>query len=706
MNIKQLMRLGLGVLAAAGTTACQNHFDDPGLVTPVTEMKPNTTIAEFKSIFADEPNQLCPYKNPSDTKTPYIIKGRVISSDATGNIYQTLCIQDETSAMTFAIRRAGLYDYYHLGQEVVVNLTDLWVGQYYYLMQIGWFGESSTGVPQMSRVDFTVFQTHAELNGLPETSVRYVMPGEEYPDNSMYCIVSEIDKLPTSPGEDFYNLQGQLVEFRNVSFEGAGELTYAPYQENASRYITQEGSALKLCVRNSGYATFYNDMLPEGTGTIRGILSYYASDPGYATTDGSINGWQLLIRSLDDVEFDEEGTKSEPYTIEEAKAQMGKGRNAWVSGYIVGSVKGGVSTVTSNDDIIFSNDAEMSNNLVIGPTADCRDFSQCMTVSLPQGTPLRKYANLPDNPAVYGRSMIVRGLIDLFLGVPGISGTGDADSFEIDGVEIKPDTPDNPPSTVGNGSETSPFSVAQVMDGTATGSDVWVEGYIVGTVTDKSWPADVEFSAANASNTNLIISLMPAGEATVDNSIPVQLPAGDVRNALSLQQHPDNLGRKVKLRGSIEKYFGQIAVKSVSEYSFDGGGTVTPPDNPPSTVGDGSQASPFVVTQIKDGTATGSDVWVEGYIVGTVTDKSWPADVEFSAANASNTNLIISVMPAGEATVDNSIPVQLPAGDVRNALSLQQHPDNLGRKVKLRGSIEKYFGQMAMKSISEYIIEP
>ncbi len=702
MNIKQLMQLGLGVLALAGTTACQNHFDDPGLVTPVAKMTPNTTIAEFKSIFADEPNQLCPTKADG---TPYIVSGRVISSDATGNIYQTLCIQDETSAMTFAIRRAGLYDYYHLGQEVVVNLSDLWVGQYYYLMQIGWLGESSTGVPQMSRVDFSVFQTHAELNGLPKPAITYVTPGEKYPDDSMYCIVSEIDKLPTSPGEDFYNIQGQLVEFRNVSFEGAGELTYAPYQENASRYINQEGNSLKLCVRNSGYATFYNDVLPEGTGTIRGILSYYASDPSYATTDGSINGWQLLIRSLDDVEFDEEGTKAEPYTIEEAKAQVGNGRNAWVSGYIVGSVKGGVNTVTSNDDIIFSNDAEMSNNLVIGPTADCRDFSQCMTVNLPQGTALRKYANLQDNPAVYGRSMIVKGLIDLFLGIPGVSGSGEPDSFEIDGVVIDPDTPDNPPTT-GDGSETNPFSIAQVMDGSATGSDVWVEGYIVGTVTDKSWPADVEFSASNASNTNIIISMMPAGQATTDNSVPVQLPAGDVRNALSLQQHPDNLGRKVKLRGSIEKYFGVMAVKSVSEYSFDGGGTVTPPDNPPSTVGNGSEASPFVVTQIIDGTATGNDVWVEGYIVGTVTDKSWPADIEFSASNASNTNIIISVTSVGEATTDNSIPVQLPAGDVRNALSLQQHPDNLGRKVKLHGSIEKYFGIMALKSVSEYVMEP
>lgn len=555
MNIKKYIPLGLGM--AAALTGCQNHFDDPGLITPVAEMVPNTTIAEFKDAFENQPNQLCPYKDEA-TKTPWIIKGRVISSDATGNIYQSLYIQDETSAMTFAVRRAGLYDYYHLGQEIVVNLTDLWVGQYNYLMQIGWLGESSTGVEQMSRVDFTVFQQHVELNGVPVTEVEYITPSQAKPADSMYCLVENIDQLPVSPGEDFYNLQGQLVEFRNVSFEGAGELTYAPYQENASRYITQEGNSLKLCVRNSGYATFYNDVLPEGSGTVRGILSYYASDPSYATTDGSINGWQLLIRSLDDVIFDENGTQDKPYTIDKAKALVGQGRNAWVGGYVVGSVMGGVQTVASNSDIIWGADAEMSNNLVIAPAADCKDWTQCMTVNLPQGSALRQYANLVDNPSVYGCPITVKGLIDLYLGLPGVAGNGAADSFTIDGNSFV-----NPPAVVGDGSEDKPYTPAQVIDGSATGKNVWVEGYIVGTVTDKSWPADVKFSTESASNTNIIISMTAPGEATTDNSIPVQLPPGDVRNALSLQQHPENFGKKVKLNGDIEKYYGVMAFKNV-----------------------------------------------------------------------------------------------------------------------------------------------
>ena len=47
----------------------------------------------------------------------------------------------------------------------------------------------------------------------------------------------------------------------------------------------------------------------------------------------------------------------------------------------------------------------------------------------------------------------------------------------------------------------------------------------------------------------------------------MQLPAGAVRDALNLQANPDNLGKKVKLSGTLEKYFGLPGLKSVSQYT-------------------------------------------------------------------------------------------------------------------------------------------
>ena len=716
MKIKYIFQALLALLPVGAMTSCQNSFDDPGLVVPVAQNTPNTTIAEFKDIFAEQDMQLCPYKDEA-SKTPYIVKGRVISSDATGNIYQTLCIQDETSAMTFAIRRAGLYDNYHLGQEIVVDLTGLWVGKYNYLLQIGWLNEDSYGAASMGRVDFNVFQQHVELNGLPSTNVAYITPDQPKPADEMYCLVENIDQLPSSPGDEFYNLQGQLVEFRNVQFEGGGELPYAPYQESVNRYITQQGNSSKLTVRTSGYATFYSDTLPEGTGTVRGILSYYASDPSYATTDGSVNGWQLLIRSLDDVEFDQKGQKDDPYTIDEAMAIQNQGRHGWVKGYIVGSVRAGVTSVTSNDDIIFGDEAEMDNNLVIAPSADVTDWSRCIAVNLPQGSALRQYGNLADNPAVYKRSILVNGTLSTYLGIPGVQGTGASDSFEIDGVEIGGgDTPVTPPAG-GNGTKESPYTPEQIISSTTDADEVWVEGYVVGYVPAMSWGEAVFGNEPTAGSdnynnaTNFILSSQPAGTATADNSIPVGLSTS-VRSVLGISKNPAIFGQKVKVKGQLTKYFGIRGIKAVNEYELEGGDTPSTPVTPPATgEGDGTEASPYSVAAVMNSSADATDVWVVGYVVGYVPDMSWSGAIfgntptEGSTNYTNGTNCILSDVAPGAANDTNSIPVGLKAGSSsRDQIAIGKNPAIYGKKVMLKGEMTKYFGMRGLKNVADFKI--
>ena len=721
----KIKNIALGLLALGGLASCQNSFDDPGLTIPVAKNQANITIAEFKDIFAAEEMQLCPLKD-SLTNTPYIIKGRVISSDATGNIYQTLCIQDETSAMTFAVRTAGLYDYYHVGQEIVVDLTNLWVGKYNYLFQAGWLNEDNYGEPSMGRVDFKLFQTHVELNGNPIEGVKYVNPGAEYPANEMYCILEDIDRLPSSPGKDFYDLQGQLVEFRNVSFEGAGELTYAPYQESINRYIKQEGNSSKLTVRTSGYATFYNDTLPEGTGTIRGILSYYASDPGYATTDGSVNGWQLLIRSLDDVDFDQKGQKDDPYSIEEAIEAQDKGVSGWVKGVIVGSVKAGVNAVSSMDDIAFGAEAELDNNLVIAAEEPVTDWTQCMVVALPQGSALRQYGNLLDNPAVLGKEIIVEGELTSYLGLSGVVGSGEEDTFEIDGVELTPAP--GPSLGKGDGTEANPYDITaiQMSDASRDGDIVWVEGYIAGYVPDMTWDGAIFSTEATAGSTNYtngtntILSSVAPGESTLATSIPVGLKnTGDVRTTLAVGKNPAIFGKKVKVKGELAKYFGQRGIKNVTEYKIMDSGeptpTPTPTPTPGPTVGkgDGTEANPYNITAIQqsDASKDGDIVWVEGYIAGYVPDMTWDGAIFSTEATAGSTNYtngtntILSSVAPGESTLATSIPVGLKnTGDVRTTLAVGKNPAIFGKKVKVKGELAKYFGQRGIKNVTEYKI--
>lgn len=100
----------------------------------------------------------------------------------------------------------------------------------------------------------------------------------------------------------------------------------------------------------------------------------------------------------------------------------------------------------------------------------------------------------------------------------------------------------------------------------AVGSDcVWVSGYIVGGDLTSS---SASFSKPFNSRTNLLIG--PRSSTSDRNScMSVQLPSGDLREALNLVDHPSLLGRKVYLRGDIvEAYYGLPGIKNITEYEL------------------------------------------------------------------------------------------------------------------------------------------
>ena len=51
--------------------------------------------------------------------------------------------------------------------------------------------------------------------------------------------------------------------------------------------------------------------------------------------------------------------------------------------------------------------------------------------------------------------------------------------------------------------------------------------------------------------------------------MPVELPKGTIRTALNLVDNPTNLGAKVTVYCSIEKYFSIAGLKGTSEYVLD-----------------------------------------------------------------------------------------------------------------------------------------
>lgn len=545
MKIANFALAGL-LLLGCGLTSCQNDYDAPALRVPVASLQPNTTLAEFKSIYADATAELVPLK---DDETPYIIHGRVISSDASGNIYQSLVIQDETAALNLSIRRQNMWADYRVGQDVVINATGLYMGSYNGLLQLGGLGQYN-GEPSMTFMSWEDFLAHSELNGLPDGNIQYVSINDTWPADHPYCVVTDIPELVALSGtsELGRNMMSQLVEIQNVTFEGAGVDTFADDKESNERRYMDDASnpTQRLATNNSGYANFHNDVLPEGVGTVRGILGYYQE------------AWQLTLRGIEDVLFNESGTQDDPYSVADVIAQNSNGRSAWVKGYIVGSAKAGVSTISSDADVIFDGEAETLNNLLIADSADETDISKCVSVSLPAGSKFRQYVNLVDNPEMRGQLLTLRGTFREFLGLPGITDNGGSlADFSVDGNDFS--------DALGAGTEQSPFQVEYFLQNAEPINDVWVTGYIVGYVEGREFETGAHFSlpeaGADYNGANVIVASSPDG-ANVSNSIPVSCD----RKTIGLLKNPGNLGHKVVFKGNAGEFLGTFGISSTSSF--------------------------------------------------------------------------------------------------------------------------------------------
>ena len=107
------------------------------------------------------------------------------------------------------------------------------------------------------------------------------------------------------------------------------------------------------------------------------------------------------------------------------------------------------------------------------------------------------------------------------------------------------------------------YSVAQAGDHVGE-DDVWVFGYIVGG--DLSTAGATVKTSKLTKSTHLAIAARSSVTAKA-SCVAVELPKGAVRDALNLVDHPDLIGSRVYLKGSIvASYFGTTGLKSVSDY--------------------------------------------------------------------------------------------------------------------------------------------
>ena len=161
---------------------------------------------------------------------------------------------------------------------------------------------------------------------------------------------------------------------------------------------------------------------------------------------------------------------------------------------------------------------------------------------------------------------------------------------------------------------------------------------------------------------------------------------------------------------------GAIALLSLSACNDD---QALPPINKPealgeANLGDGQWETPMAAYQAALGTVPHdefgydrSEAWVTGYIVGWVnvdiSNSNLELAADFTVPAKVNTNIMIASRP-DERDPANIATVQLPSGDVRKALNLMDHPENLGEQVTVFGTVGiKYCGQYGVRSVSDFV---
>ncbi len=701
-KIKQAFRLVLlSSIIFVGFYACENEkFDAPPHEKPHYSGNSNISLSDFKARY----DHLLVKLNDDE-----VISGVVTANDVSGNLYKQLFIEDESGGLMLALDRNNIYNDIRVGQRLFIETTDLYIGKYGGMHQLGYrYSKDNNESYSIGQIPWELAKLHVFKDDYPQ------------PDNVKPKVITS--KELTS--ENF----GRLVKLEGVYFDDGGEIFSYPTQEGAVQTLNRvlrfaDMPSRTVTVRISSAANFANDIIPHGVGSVTGILTVFN------------NIVQLLVREIEDLDFDENpngwGIENNPWSASYALSNQDIGKTGWVSGVIVGTIKPGINQqnlITNNDDLIFTAPFPMDAYILIAQNADESNWEKCLLVNLPAGSTMREYLNLSDHEANVGKEVGIRGSLQNILGAAGLRVTnGDAGDFvfKYEGEEIL-----YVPFT----STLNPFFTYNKV-----GHHKWeidtkynyaiISGYESSTQSfyeNEDWLISPSLDLSVYSSAHISFEHVSRyGENSKDLSLWISSDYIDgdpsyahwsqivIQNYSSGNDWYDwtNSGDLNIPSEFLEQENVHIAFKYLSNplraatwqirefYVFLGPGSED--EEPEPEYGDGSYETPFNISDIRTNQGLSGKHWVKGFIVGTIDGMNITKDSNFSAPFESNTNLLLAATK-DETNINHCIPVQLPMGDVRDALNLNNHPENKGKEVKLYGSLEAYFGKDGLKSVSDY----
>lgn len=247
------------------TLSCIDHndFGTPNSTCVVDEIKAKATFADVKALYNEEIVQI---------QEDLVIEGYVISSDETGNFFGTLHIQDSPSDPTegfqvdIDIRDSHLF--YRVGEKIYIKLKGLYLDESNDIYRVGGIYRNAGGTFSVGR--------------LPAAKVKEHIFNACSPIQSLSPKIVSITELTDK-------LLNTLIQFNDCQIAEEDLMkTYAIPGEYTDRTL-KNCNGNTIILRNSGYADFQNEILPDGSGSVVGVLGKYG------------NNYQLIIRDVNDL---------------------------------------------------------------------------------------------------------------------------------------------------------------------------------------------------------------------------------------------------------------------------------------------------------------------------------------------------------------------------------------------------------------------
>lgn len=188
----------------------------------------------------------------------YRIKGVVVSTDRSGNYHKTLVVRDETGAMELKLDADDLFQTYFMGCIVEVACNELTIGAYSGLLQLGSSPSQGHETGYIAEEDVSVVM---KIVGASESAVE---PEKRTITN---LTGDDVSRFIAIDGVQFVKESLGVLWCDEAPEESTG------FKDTDRYVIDQRGN--RLLVRTSRYAECASWSLPEGSGTIEGILSLF-----------------------------------------------------------------------------------------------------------------------------------------------------------------------------------------------------------------------------------------------------------------------------------------------------------------------------------------------------------------------------------------------------------------------------------------------